>query len=96
MEIRWTEEAIKHLEETLDFWNKHNYSNIYPNKIISELNQVELAIAENPYFLAKFIESVRLYQRHFLKGKFSLYYDIIEEENVVIIKFFRSSSQKPL
>ena len=96
MEIRWTEEAIKHLENILDFWDKHNYSNAYSNKIITELKQVELAIAENPYFLTKFIESVKLYQRHFLKGKFSLYYDIVEEENVVIIKFFRSSYQKPL
>ena len=96
MEIRWTEEAIKHLENTLDFWSKHNYSDDYSNKIIRELKQVELVIAENPYFLARFIESIRLYQRHFLKGKFSLYYDIGEEENVVIIKFFRSSYQKPL
>ena len=96
MEIRWTEEAIKHLENTLDFWSKYNYSDDYSNKIIRELKQVKLAIAENPYFLARFIESIRLYQRHFLKGKFSLYYDIVEEENVVIIKFFRSSYQKPL
>ena len=96
MEIRWTEEAIKHLENTLYFWSKHNYSDDYSNKIIRELKQVELAIAENPYFLARFIESIRLYQRHFLKGKFSLYYDIVEEENVVNIKFFRSSYQKPL
>ena len=55
MEIRWTEEAIKHLENTLDFWDKHNCSNAYSNKIISELKQVELAIAENPYFLTKFL-----------------------------------------
>jgi len=96
MEIRWTEEAVKQLENTLDFWREHNYSDAYPNKIINELNKVELAIAEKPYFLAKFVESVRLYQRHFLKGKFSLYYDIIEEENVIVIKFFRSSSQEPL
>ena len=58
MEIRWTEEAIKHLENTLDFWSKHNYSDDYSNKIIRELKQVELAIAENPYFLARFIESI--------------------------------------
>ena len=81
MEIRWTEEAIKHLENTLDFWDKHKYSNAYSNKIITELKQVELAIAENPYFLTKFIESVKLYQRHFLKGKFS---ELLEMEDLTI------------
>lgn len=34
MEIRWTEEAVKQLENTLDFWREHNYSDTYPNKII--------------------------------------------------------------
>ena len=58
MEIRWTEEAVKQLENTLDFWREHNYSDAYPNKIINELNKVELAIAEKPYFLAKFVESI--------------------------------------
>ena len=96
MEIRWTEEAVKQLENTLDFWREHNYSDAYPNKIINELLIMALLGYLLPYFLAKFVESVRLYQRHFFKGKFSLYYDIIEEENVIVIKFFRSSSQKPL
>ena len=40
MEIRWTEEAVKQLENTLDFWREHNYSDAYPNKIINELNKV--------------------------------------------------------
>ena len=51
MEIRWTEEAIKHLENTLDFWSKHNYSDDYSNKIL--------------IFLARFIGSIRLYQKTF-------------------------------
>ena len=51
---------------------------------------------ENPYFLTPFIEEVKLYKRVILKGKFALYYDIIDEEKLVIIKFFRSTKQKPL
>ena len=31
-----------------------------------------------------------------MKGKFALYYDFIEEENLIVIKFFRSTKQKPL
>ena len=30
MENRWTEEAVKQLENTLDFWREHNYSDAYP------------------------------------------------------------------
>ena len=31
-----------------------------------------------------------------MKGKFALYYDFIEEENLIVIKFFRSTKQKSL
>ena len=50
MEIRWTEEAIKNLENTLDFWDKHNYSNVYSNKIISELKQVRVGYSRKSLF----------------------------------------------
>ncbi len=46
------------------------------------------SLRDNPYFLTSFIEEVKLYKRVILKGKFALYYDIIDEEELVIIKFF--------
>ena len=45
--------------------------------------------------LSKFVEGVKLYKILIMKGKFALYYDFIEEENLIVIKFFRSTKQKP-
>ncbi|WP_314246392.1 hypothetical protein [Capnocytophaga leadbetteri] len=59
-------------------------------------NEAIESLRDNPYFLTSFIEEVKLYKRVILKGKFALYYDIIDEEELVIIKFFRSTKQKPL
>ena len=96
MEIKWTNEAIESLRDNLNYWNNRNFSSNYSNKIIDEVEAVEKEIKENPYFLTSFIEEVKLYKRVILKGKFALYYDIIDEEKLVIIKFFRSTKQKPL
>ena len=59
-------------------------------------NEAIESLRDNPHFLTSFIEEVKLYKRVILKGKFALYYDIIDEEKLVIIKFFRSTKQKPL
>lgn len=91
--IIWTEEAVFMLQKTLEYWNNRNKTFIYSNKIISEVEAIEIKILENPYFLAKFNGNVNLYQRIFFKGKFSLFYDI-KEDSIVIIHF-RSNQQKP-
>lgn len=96
MEIKWTNEAIESLRDNLNYWTNRNFSPNYSNKIIDEVEAVEKEIKENPYFLTSFIEEVKLYKRVILKGKFALYYDIIDEEELVIIKFFRSTKQKTL
>lgn len=96
MEVRWTEEASRLLEYTLDYWTERNKSPNYALKILEQVELVEKSISENPYFLARFIKKVKLYQRHFFNGKFALYYDILDEENVIIIKLFRSNKQEPL
>ena len=46
--------------------------------------------------LSKFVEEIKLYEILIMKEKFALYDDFIEEENLIVIKFFRSTKQKPL
>ena len=47
-------------------------------------------------FLAQYIEHLGLYKRNFMSGKFAIYYQILEEENLIRIIHFRSNKQKPL
>lgn len=96
MEVRWTEEASRLLENTLDYWTERNKSPNYALKILEQVEWVEKSISENPYFLARFLKNVKLYQRHFFNSKFALYYDIVDEESMIIIKLFRSNKQEPL
>lgn len=96
MEIRWTEEAAEKLEDNLDFWIEKNKSNEYSLKIIQQVELVEKAISENPYFLANYIKSLNLYKRNFFNGKFSLLYEVIEEQELIYIKLFRSNREKPI
>ena len=96
MVVKWLIEAESKYYETLDYWEEHNGSFEYSLKIMQAVKTLELELAETPYFLAKYSNKLKLYRRHFLKGKFVIYYDVLEEQNVVIIQFFRSSKQKPL
>ena len=96
MEVRWNIEAKQDFFNTLDYWEEHNGAFEYSLKIMQAVKTLELELAETPYFLAKYSNKLKLYRRHFLKGKFVIYYDVLEEQNVVIIQFFRSSKQKPL
>ena len=93
MEVRWNTEAKQDFFNTLDYWEEHNASFEYSLKIMQAVKTLELELAETPYFLAKYSNKLKLYRRHFLKGKFVIYYDVLEEQNVVIIQFFRSSKQ---
>ncbi|WP_289013883.1 type II toxin-antitoxin system RelE/ParE family toxin [uncultured Capnocytophaga sp.] len=96
MEINWTNEAIESFRDTLRYWSKRNCNNDYSNKIIDEVEKTKVFLKENPMLLSKFVEEVKLYKILIMKGKFALYYDFIEEENLIVIKFFRSTKQKPL
>jgi hypothetical protein len=66
----------------------------WTNEAIESLR--ETFLKEKPTQLSRFIEKIKLYKILIMKGKFALYYDFIEEESVIIIKFFRSTKQKPL
>ena len=96
MEIRWSLRARISYLDTLDFWYKHNKSYNYSQKIIDAVDVLEKELKEAPYFSAKCIEHLELYKKNFLNSKFSVYYEVLEEERVISIIHFRSNKQEPL
>lgn len=42
------------------------------------------------------IEYLDIYRRTIMKGRFIIYYKIIEEKNLIEVRYFRSNYQKPL
>ena len=53
MKIVWTTEAINNYYNTLDYWDMHNGSNTYSNKIIEAVELLVQELIEDPYFLAR-------------------------------------------
>lgn len=96
MELRWTDNAEEHYNDTLEYWYKHNKSFDYSKKIALEVLKIEKSIVEKPYNSNQYSETLNLHRKFFFKGKFSLFYQIDEEENVIWIIDFRSNRQKPL
>lgn len=93
-EIVWTPTAKQAYYSTLEYWIQHNKSNSYALKIAYQVRQEEETLKKSPLFLSKYLEHIKLYRKIFFKGKFALYYRI--EDNKIIIRYFRSTRQKPL
>ena len=95
MEIVWVVNAKNSLEETLDYWDEHNGTTSYSNKIISELKKLLSQIKDNPYS-QKYEKDLGIYVGTILKRRFLIYYAILEDKNTIEIRYCRSSYQKPL
>ena len=63
MQIVWTNRVSDELDNNLSFRLNKNKSNVYPNKILDEIEKLEKQIKENPLFLYYYIESLNLFQR---------------------------------
>jgi len=96
MKVFWTDRAEFEFKQTLAYWTIHNMSATYSNKILQETKILEKSLIESPYFLATYIEKIEAYRRVFFKGKFSVFYEVDEAEEIIRILRFRSSSQEPL
>ncbi len=86
MEIVWVVNAKNSLEETLDYWDEHNGTTSYSNKIISELKKLLSQIKDNPYS-QKYEKDLGIYVGTILKRRFLIYYAILEDRNTIFQKF---------
>lgn len=64
-------------------------------KIIRETEKAIEEIKKYPYSV-RYLAELGLYKRAIMKGKFSLYYEIREDETIIELLYFRSSKQQPL
>ncbi len=92
--VKWAVDAEKAYAETVMFWYEHNKSNEYPKKIIAEIERIIRQLEDNPFLMSRFLKQEDVYRRIFLKGKFSIYFEI--KENTVYIVHFQSNSQEPI
>ena len=84
MEIIWSPKAKDNLLETLEYWEVHNGSPLYSDKIIEEIKSLLQELSNNPYFMERYIEKLNLYVRPIL------------EDNSIEIQHFRNSKQESL
>lgn len=96
MLVLWDKEALQSLSDTYSFWNRKTFSTSYSKKIELALDLFERELADDPYFLVRYIEDEDLYQRSFFKNRFYVYYSINEALGIISILYFRGAKQEPL
>ena len=53
MEIVWTDKALDSLKENLEFWDIHNETPSYSDKILAEINKLTSELSDNPLYLGR-------------------------------------------
>lgn len=96
MKVVWSDNAKASYFRTLGYWVKHNGSRTYSDKITEVVNLLLYELEQKPYFLAKYSESLNLYRRIIMRGRFVVFYSIDELNGIIIITHFRSARQIPL
>lgn len=76
MEIIWSPQAKESLTQTLEYWDIHNDSLEYSDKIIRELRLLLQELSSKPIYIGRYIEKMDLYVRTILKGRFLLYFQV--------------------
>ncbi|MGC4129550.1 MAG: type II toxin-antitoxin system RelE/ParE family toxin [Bergeyella sp.] len=83
--IIWSERAENEYYDTLIYWNYHNRSATYSEKLIAEVEEKETLISANPLLgkphQYKNVRSIKILKH------FSLIYQIIENE-IFIVSFW--------
>ncbi len=95
-EVIWTDTATYAYLSNLEYWNNRNKSISYSQKIIAEIDNINEFLAKTPYDISKYHKKVDIYQYLLMKGRFSIFYEIDEENKKVFVKHFRSNRQEPL
>ncbi|MFC6269080.1 type II toxin-antitoxin system RelE/ParE family toxin [Frigoriflavimonas asaccharolytica] len=84
-EINWSDEAKNVYYETLEYWSFRNKSDLYSEKIIEEVENMELLIAKNPSIGIKI--NFKGSRKVKVLKYFSLIY-LINANNVEILSFW--------
>ena len=98
MEIVWTDKAKESFKETLEFWDIHNGSYLFSDKMLLETERLMLELSNNTLYLGRYNKTLNLYVRPILKGRYFIYFEVKNngKEDFIEIQYFRSSKQQPL
>ncbi len=62
MEIVWTDKALENLKENLEFWDTHNETPSYSDKILFEIEKLTYELSNNPLYLGRYNEKLNFYE----------------------------------
>ena len=85
-------------KETLEFWDIHNGSYLFSDKILLETEKLMLELSNNTLYLGRYNKTLNLYVRPILKGRYFIYFEVKNngKEDFIEIQYFRSSKQQPI
>ena len=87
MEIVWTDKAKEKLKENLEFWDIHNGTPSFSDKILLEVQKLMFEL---------YNKDLNLYVRSIVKGRYLVYFQLKNEDNreFIEIQYFLSSKQR--
>ena len=96
MEVIWSPRAKDALADTLEYWDIHNNSTYYSDKIIQEIDELLKTITNKPLYLGRYSRELQMYVRDILKGRFLIYFTVNEVEDLIEIHYFRGVKQQSI
>lgn len=91
--IKWTPEAEEQFYNILEYWNEHNGSNTYSQKIYLEVQKAQDLLSYNPYIDQEYeLNSEIKIRKHIILKNFSIIYRITD---IVEILSFWDNRQNP-
>ena len=98
MEIVWTDKAKQKLKENLEFWDIHNGTPSFSDRILLEVQKLMLELSGNPLYLGRYNKDLDLYVRPILKNRYLIYFQVKKngEEAFIEVQYFLSSKQNQL
>ncbi len=91
--IVWTNRALKHLQDILDFVITQQKSTSYANKILKEIEVTEQYIIEQPMAFVEVENTNKTIHKVVLLGNYSMFYFV--SNDVVSIVCFWDNRQDP-
>ena len=83
--VSWSIKAQKELNEVYDYWNHHNKSNVYSEKILDETFRIINLVRSQSYIGEE--SKIKKIRRVLILENFSLFYKVRNDE-IKVLTFF--------
>lgn len=98
MEVVWTDKAKEQLKENLEYWDIHNGTTSFSDKILLEVKKLVMELSGSSLYLGRYSQKLNIYVRPILKGRYLIYFQLKNtgKEKFIEIQYFLSSKESPL